>query len=302
MKLVTGVLLLVVSAPGLRAQSEAQLRQFFEGKLVTVKLDMPATEDGVDVHADRPRPLDFSQYAGRLKRHGTALRAGQSILVTKVKAKERHIEFQLAGGGYGTFWDDQSTDVFVPPATKSQREKNLEKDIKTERDSQRKRAMQEELDALRKEREREDARNEAAVADAEEAKKANVRQRATEGGSRFNVRYDRVLSSQELTPQSVLQALAEYVEFPSETFGTPAGAPDRAAGAPPVPAPREGLAVLRRGASRQDVEAALGKPESVSERMAGELTVFVCTFQTSWGRVEAQFVEDLLVKFVVVSN
>ena len=60
--------------------------------------------------------------------------------------------------------------------------------------------------------------------------------------------------------------------------------------------------MLRRGASRQDVEAALGKPESVSERMAGELTVFVCTFQTSWGRVEAQFVEDLLVKFVVVSN
>ncbi|MGH7549095.1 MAG: hypothetical protein ACREMM_13135 [Gemmatimonadales bacterium] len=302
MKLVIGVLLLVGLAPGLRAQSEAQLKEFFEGKLVKVKLDMPATEDGVDVHADRPRPLDFSQYAGRLKRHGTALRAGQSILVTRVKAKERHIEVQLAGGGYGTFWDDQSTDVFVPSATKSQREKNLEKDIKGERDPQRKRAMQEELDALRKEREREDARNEAAVADAEEAKKANVRQRATEGGSRFNVRYDRVLSSQELTPQSVIQALAEYVEFPSETFGTPAGAPDRAAAAPPAPAPPEGLAVLRSGASRQDVEAALGKPESVSERVAGELTVVVCTFQTSWGRVEAQFVEDLLVKFVVVSN
>ena len=301
MKPLTGVLLLVGLVPGLQAQGEAQLQQFFEGKSVKVKLDMPATEDGVDVHPDRPKPLDFSQYAGRLKRHGTALRAGQSILVTKVRAKERHIEFQLAGGGYGTFWDDQSTAVFVPPATKSQREKNLEKDIKAERDPQRKRAMQEELDGLRREREREDARNQAAVADAEEAKKTNLRQRALEGGSRFNVRYDRVVSSQELTPQSVMQALAEYVDFPSETFGVPAGTPGRAATGAPAPAP-EGLGVLRKGASRQDVEAALGKPESVSERAAGELTVVVCTFQTSWGRVEAQFVEDLLVKFVVVSN
>ena len=49
--------------------------------------------------------------------------------------------------------------------------------------------MKEELDDLKAERERENARNRSAVAEAEEHRKENIRQRRLEGGSRFNIRY-----------------------------------------------------------------------------------------------------------------
>jgi hypothetical protein len=44
------------------------------------------------------------------------------VLVTKVKVKDDLIEFQLGGGGYGTFRDDASSNVFVPSASKTERE------------------------------------------------------------------------------------------------------------------------------------------------------------------------------------
>ena len=64
------------------AQSEAVLRDYFEGQTVTVKIAMPGTEDGVDVYPDNPKPIDFPRHASRLKKFGTALKSGDQALVT----------------------------------------------------------------------------------------------------------------------------------------------------------------------------------------------------------------------------
>jgi hypothetical protein len=71
--------LIPITASG---QSAGALRQFFEGKAVVTRIDMPASEVGVDIRPGSPQPLDYAELAKRLKTHGTALRAGQSILVT----------------------------------------------------------------------------------------------------------------------------------------------------------------------------------------------------------------------------
>ena len=101
---------LVVAAAGpLRAQNEAILRQAFEGKVVAVKIDMPATQKGVDVYPLDAMPVDFREVAQRLKDNSTSLRIGQQVMVTKVLVKKNsHIEFQLGGGGYGTLGDNTS--------------------------------------------------------------------------------------------------------------------------------------------------------------------------------------------------
>lgn len=114
MKTLLGVLalILIVGCKAAFPQStknEVLLKQYFEGKRVTLKIDMPATKNGVNVNPERDRPLDFSDYASRLKRFGTAIRAGESAMVTNVKVKGKHIEFHLDGGGYGTFGDDTGT-------------------------------------------------------------------------------------------------------------------------------------------------------------------------------------------------
>src|SRR6266478_5421736 len=88
------LLVLVASAPPALAQSEDRLRVFFEGKTVRLKMEMPGTEDGVDVYPGTAHPIDFPKHATRLKRSGTALRRGDEVLVTKVKVKKDLIALQ----------------------------------------------------------------------------------------------------------------------------------------------------------------------------------------------------------------
>src|SRR5581483_875089 len=86
------VLCAVVAAPPAMAQDEAALKSYFEGHRVTVRIDMPGTQEGVDVHVDSAHPLDFSDYRDDLKKYGVALHAGQSATVTLVKVKKDLIE------------------------------------------------------------------------------------------------------------------------------------------------------------------------------------------------------------------
>ena len=105
--------LFAVAAPAL-AQDENQLRQFFEGQRVRLRIDMPGSQEGVDVWVENQRPVDYQLYGDRLKRYGISIQAGESSIVTLVKVKRDLIEFQLGGGGFGTFLDDTSTTVNIP--------------------------------------------------------------------------------------------------------------------------------------------------------------------------------------------
>lgn len=89
----------------LHAQDEANLRRALEGKRATLRMDMPATSEGVDVFPGSSRPVDYSKVANRLKNNGTAIHDGESILITKIKVKGENIEIHLGGGGYGTLGD-----------------------------------------------------------------------------------------------------------------------------------------------------------------------------------------------------
>src|SRR5207302_6963383 len=103
----------VISAPA-AAQDENALRAAFEGHRVAVRIDMPGTSDGVDVRPESKRGIDFDAYKDALKRHGTAIHAGDYATVTLIKVKKDLTEFQLGGGGFGTFGDDTSTSVYMP--------------------------------------------------------------------------------------------------------------------------------------------------------------------------------------------
>jgi hypothetical protein len=294
------VLASLLAAGPAAAQSEAALREHFEGKTVTLKLAMPGTESGVDVYPADPKPLDYPKYASRLKENGTAIRAGETAMITKIRVKSKHVEFQLDGGGYGTMGDETSSDVAVSSTPKTKREQNLEAELKRETDPVRRRQIKEELDDLRKEREREDARNRAEVADAEEQKAANIRQRRLEGGSRFNIRYRDRLPDEVLTPEGIEAALAEYVTFEPthspDTFAQAASAP-----VPPEPAqPARGGP--RKGMLLQEADEQLGSPIKTAERQEGKLKVVTRTYATPDGQIAAEFVEGVMIRYTMSSN
>ncbi|MFL5403602.1 MAG: hypothetical protein ACJ8BF_12365 [Gemmatimonadales bacterium] len=296
--LVTVALAIGSAASSLAAQSEPALKEYFEGKTVSPKLAMPGTEDGVDIYPGTPRPLDYPKYAGRLKANGTAIRAGEPVVVTKIKVKSKLVEFQLGGGGYGTFGDETSSNVSTAEAPKTKREQNLEVDLKRETDPARKRAMKEELDDLKSGRERENARNRASVAEAEEHRKENVRQRRLEGGSRFNIRYPAGVPAGGLTPEGIMTALAQYVEFGD--IRTAGGATEPSTPLQAASPARSGLP--RKGMLLQDVDASLGAPSAASERKEGTLRVQTREYTTPDGRVTAEFVEGVLIRYRITSE
>lgn len=283
---------LMTAANPLLGQSEAALREFFEGRTVSVKQPMPGTDDGVDIYPGTDRPLDYPKYAGRLKDYGTAMKAGESAIVTKIKVKPKHIEFQLGGGGYGTMGDETSTSVNSGQTPKTKREKDLEAQIKREAYPASKHAMKEELDDLKAEREREDSRNRASVAEAEEHKKQNIRQRRLEGGSRFNIRYRDQVPRNVLSPDSVMAALAEYVDF-----GELRKDPDR----PGVQKERP-AGVVYKGMSVKEADALFDPPTKTTERMEGTLSVITREYLTPQGRITAEFVEGVLIRYTIKSE
>jgi len=236
---ISGLAMMTLLPALLQAQDEAHLRKAFEGKRVTVKIDMPASSEGVDLFPGTNRPLDFQKLAGRLKKWGTAIKPGDQIMITKVKVKDDLVEIHLGGGGYGTFGD-----VFGA--------------------------------ALKN--------NGSDSGAAQQAKFANERTERLASGSRFNLRWANGSTLDDLMPEAIAQALAEYAEFPAGSLGPTAGR-DRAAPAPtptgpavtytsasstaPVPGGAAGGATaappsVTKGMSVDDVERLLGKVSSSS--------------------------------------
>ncbi len=287
-----------LAAP-LGAQDEAALRSYFEGRTVTVKMAMPATEAGIDVYPGASQAIDYPDLAKRMKKNGVAIQAGQSALVTKIKVKAKLIEFQLDGGGYGTMGDQTDPTVSVGSMPKTQREKDLEKAVKAETDPTAKRRLQGELDGLRSEREREDRRNAAMAAGATERNREYLQERRLQAGSRFNLRYQEGVPPQALTPDAVTSALKDYLDFgPAPTTQTAAApAPD-----PTPPDPPAGPLALRKGMGTDDVDQLLGAPARRTDRKEGTLAVNVRTYDTASGRVVAEFVEGVLFRYTITSR
>jgi hypothetical protein len=145
--------------------------------------------------------------------------------------------------------------------------------------------MRDELDKLRGDRAREDARNATRAAQTQAIKEATLRQKRLDGGSRFNIRYAHDVPAAALVPDAVIAALAGYVDF---SGGPPADA------APPL-----GVGGLKKGMSQDDVDGLLGRPESITQRAEGTLQVSTSVYRSGDRKVTAEFVEGVLIRFGV---
>jgi hypothetical protein len=298
-KLLVIVSLFLSASSALFAQSPDAVSQYFEGKQVVVLLDMPATQKGVDLKMGRPNPLDASSYGSRIKGAGVAIHNGEAVMITKVKFKDKSIEFQLGGGGYGTFGDQTMGYSNYKPAEKSDREKELESQLQNETDPDRRLDLQRELDYLRRKRERDDARNKAIDDQHVAEQEARIIDARMRGGSRFNLIYSGKVPP-NLTPQDLVTALAAYISF-SPAAAAPANyAP--APGAPPQPpagASAPDASGLQKGMSIEQVEALYGPPLSHQESGQQGMLTTTNTYARSNTSVQASFVNGVLVQYSV---
>lgn len=282
--------------------AERALKQFFEGRSVTVRMDMPASSSGIDVYPEREYPLEFSKVADRIRASGLAVREGDRITVTRIKVKDDLIEFQLGGGGFNAFKDGSGT-MSPTTASKSRLERDLERDLKNETDERRRRDLRRELDSLRREREREDARYREIAEATNELRRERDRQRALEMGSRFNIRFEKKdVPPDYLTPEGVMRALQKFVDFPGLGPRLPQRPEDLRLERPsgdPSPSEEPGAdddSPARKGMTRAEVEAACGRPLREDESQEGVLRVRVAKYRCGDDRFEVTYVDDVAVR------
>ena len=302
-----GVLALGWVVPVFGQADASPLESYFTGKEVVVKVDMPGSQKGVDLKFDKPVPMDWNDASSRIKTYGIAIHKGEVARITRFVVKKDMIEFQLNGGGFGSFGDDTSTTVSAASVPKSQYEKDLERQISKETDPRRKRDLQRDLDRERARRERLDAANQNDANVASQFKAQEVAQKRLGGGSRFNLRWQGTIPSDDRNPDSVMQLLAEYVDFhaaPGGGGGSMGNAPATMGPAPNgggdmVPAPAQ----LRRGMRIDEVESLLGKGRTMSQLVSQDgLKTLVVWYKTTDSVVNVTFVEGVVVRYSITSN
>ena len=197
--------------------------------------------------------------------------------------------------------------MYTGSTPKSNREKDLEKLVKSETDAARKRRLQRELDDLKAERAREDVRNQSVSAAASEAKKARIADTRLHSGSRFNIRYQNGVPP-GLGPDGIMRALAEYLEFPFATDrpadrSQPSSARSSLSAAPPdTRRPPAGGGAIRKGMTIAEVEGALGEAEKTTTRNEGTLKVITAIYSRDDQRITAEFVEGVLIRYAIASK
>ena len=157
--------------------------------------------------------------------------------------------------------------------------------------------MTEELDRLRRDRQHDERENSAESKQAQAMEKQRLGEKALSAGSRFNVRYPDGVPTDALTPDALMATLERYVDFRAPEVGSGAGdsRDDRAMG-------RDGGEngrALRKGATLADVAALYGPAISTTSRTDCGWGVTTNRYRKGPQRVEATFIEGVLVRYTL---
>jgi hypothetical protein len=301
--------IVIASLPCGAQGGQSALQSAFVGRQVRIEIDMPGTQQGVDLRVERDDPMDWKAYSSRLKQFGPAIRSGDRATITTLVVKKNLIEFQLDGGGFGTFWDDTRTTVTPYQIEKSSYERQLENDIRNTSDPQKKRDLQRELDRVRYRREREQAADNRAAQIASQLKAQEVADKRIRGGSRFNLRWAGSIPQDQLTPEALMKLLDGYVNFgdlagqkailqptAQNIAAANANAPANGASASPI-------TQLKRGMQVGEISELLGLGRMLSESTSEEgLKTQIFEYLPNDYRVEVTYVDGVVVRYSITSR
>jgi hypothetical protein len=297
----------IASLPCGAQSGQSGLQDYFVGRQVRVEIDMPGTQQGVDLRVEHDDPMDWRAYSSRLKQFGPAIRSGDRATVTTLVVKKNLIEFHLDGGGFGTFWDDSSTTVAPYRVDKSSYERQLERDISNTTDPQKRRDLQRELDRVRQRREREQRADDRAAQIASQLKAQQVADKRIRGGSRFNLRWAGSIPQEQLTPEAVMKLLDGYISFGDlrgekpilqPTAQNPQVNPNTPANAPASP-----ITQLKRGMQIGEISELLGLGRQLSQSTSEEgLKTQIFEYLPNDYRVEMTYVDGVVVRYSITSR
>lgn len=293
-----------------RAQNADAVQSYFAGKEVMLKIDMPGSQKGVDLRFNKQAPMDWGEYGSRIKEFGVSIRKGDMARVTKIVVKNDMIEFQLDGGGFGSFGDDTTTTVTAKTLDKSDYEKELERQISNASDDDTRRRLQRDLDRERSRRDQQNEMNRNDAAMASQGKAQQVAENRMRGGSRFNLRWQGSIPAGNLSPDALEKLLEPYVDFQTDSSQQNAGGPPPQDNGSAADAGQNGggesgspTGQLKRGMSTDEVARLLGQGNKLSETTSADgLKTQVYEYTAGDRHVEVTYVNGIVVKFAISSN
>ena len=274
--------------------AEAALKRFFEGQRVVVLLDLPATVrrlrrlPGAGV-SPRPRQDERPHAAvgGRAAR-------GRPHSDHEDQGEGRPHRVPARGGGFSSFKDSSGT-VSPHVTSKSSFERDLERRVREETDSHRKRELQHELDDLRRERENRDREERERADEINAERRQRDHDRALDMGSRFNIRFEKKdVPAAYKTPEGVMRALGKYVDFLA-LGPRPPERPEDLRSEPASPGGAAGARV-KKGMTRAEVENTFGRPLREDKSREGALDLRVASYEDGGGRFEVTYVDDVVIR------
>jgi len=76
------------------AQSKNDLRKYFEGKQLKLRINVPARE-GVDIYPERSQPFDYAEYFDQINDNGLAIEKAEIATISDIRVHHRSIEVQI---------------------------------------------------------------------------------------------------------------------------------------------------------------------------------------------------------------
>lgn len=160
--LVAAIVLTLAQTAICQDESEQRLKRSLEGRMVLMKMDMPAINSGVFMYFDDAAvSLDEASYKRLLATNGASVKKGSKARITGVNISQRGIEIDLDGGGSpDREWIVKGVKLVEPtPLERSDREIDLERQLQSESNTWTAGYLRSELDRERERRISQDERN-----------------------------------------------------------------------------------------------------------------------------------------------
>jgi hypothetical protein len=193
---------------------EDRIKRSLEGRHMIVKMDMPASDMGVDVFVDNTNvSIDQDRYKRLLRESGIGIKEGSRPRITSVRFAGGGIELDLDGGGSPSRdWVVGRATLNEPvPVAKSDREVELERRLQDERNNSVIAALRAELDAEQTRRLDLEQRNHVAFNRAAKLRIEHINENRKNMGSKLRII---IRSRNESVPlRDVVKALGKYAEL-----------------------------------------------------------------------------------------
>lgn len=194
------------------SQDLNSIKKELEGRFVLLKIDMPASNHGIDLNANSEVPLNQKVYNERITEYGISISTGDTTAITKIDHNKNSIIIYLGAGGYDHN-EHLSTTKPKQIVKVSEKEKSLKKLIAEETDQNKLSKLHRDLNKLKRARKIKQGKIDSKAAESKilEAEKQYIE--TIKSGSRIYINFPNKVEQSNIDLNTINKILSNYLVY-----------------------------------------------------------------------------------------